>query len=617
MDPSFSELHSQSECEVKKSRGGSRAEVKRPVKRRAAPRPGLCKGSLLKESLQLNQDEPWVDRHTPQSQAELAVHKKKIEEVEKWMTDHINTLKGGILLVTGPSGCGKTATVKVLSKELGARVQEWSNPMSLEPSVSHQEWFLNGMSGGSQVQQFQDFLLRANKYKCLQMTGDGEANNRKLILVEEFPNQFYRQPSSLHDILRRFLKTSRCPLAFIVSDSLSRDSSSRHMFSREVQEELHIHNISFNPVAPTTMMKMLSRVSALEVEKSSGRLSVPDQTVLDRLCSGSSGDIRSAINALQFSCIPDTSLEKSLLRTFKEKSSSTQTSGGKGRTKSTRSKRSRRKQEDEEGQAIGGKDASLFLFRALGKILHCKRGSAEGSESAAAGPENSLPPHLSEHHREALQVDPEMVVERSHMCGDFFNLYLHQNYLDFFSELEDVDRATEYLSDADLLTADWATRSLMCDYASSVATRGLLHANSQQVSVGFRPLHKPHWFHVSKKYRGNCLAAQTLFRSFCLTPVSLQTELLPYLAKLSNPMRNHAQIDFIQDVGQLSLRRRPDRLKLETVADKELGQALEDSEEEEEEMKSEEVLPGSQSQPCTNQALLQQEDVLIEEFDSD
>lgn len=48
-----------------------------------------------------------------------------------------------------------------------------------------------------------------------------------------------------------------------------------------------------------------------------------------------------------------------------------------------------------------------------------------------------------------------MVVERSHVSGEFFNLYLHQNYLDFFSEVEDVDKASQYLSDADLITSDW------------------------------------------------------------------------------------------------------------------------------------------------------------------
>lgn len=45
------------------------------------------------------------------------------------------------------------------------------------------------------------------------------------------------------------------------------------------------------------------------------------------------------------------------------------------------------------------------------------------------------------------------------------------------------------------------SRSTMGDYGSSVATRGLLHSNSQQVAVGFRPLHKPNWLLVSKKVR--------------------------------------------------------------------------------------------------------------------
>lgn len=48
-----------------------------------------------------------------------------------------------------------------------------------------------------------------------------------------------------------------------------------------------------------------------------------------------------------------------------------------------------------------------------------------------------------------------MVVEHSHMSGEVFNLYLHQNYLDFFSEVDDVAQASTYLSDADLLTACW------------------------------------------------------------------------------------------------------------------------------------------------------------------
>ncbi|KAG8011629.1 Cell cycle checkpoint protein RAD17 [Nibea albiflora] len=569
VDPSFTDFPGES-FSLSGRRKGSRAlstkaEPKRPRKRKGEGGSSEPHASyLLKESAQSDQDEPWVDRHSPRSQAELAVHKKKIEEVENWIKVHTNTSKGGILLLTGPSGCGKTATVQVLSLELGLRVQEWTNPTNPEQySNSQNDWRMNGSSWTSQLVQFQDFLLKANKYNCLKMVGDGGATDRKLILVEDFPNQFYRQPGSLHDILRRFVKTSRCPLVFIVSDSLSGDSSSRLIFPREIQDELDISNIRYEVMNTADWLWRMKERSV-------------------------------------------TSVGKAVSRTNQRKKKSKQT------------------KELEEEQAIGGKDASLFLFRALGKILHCKRGNHEDAEAAEVAPGPGLPSHLSHHHREALLVNPELVVERSHMSGEFFNLYLHQNYLDFFSEVEDVDRASEYLSDADLLTADWTSRSTMGEYGSSVATRGLLHSNPRQVSVGFRPLHKPNWLLVNKKHRENCLAAQFLFRSFCLTPVSLQTELLPYLAKLTNPMRNQAQIAFIQDVGQMSLRRFPGRLKLEALTDKEPGQLEMDTEEEEEEEEKEEGqggveegLPASQPQPTTSQVLLEEEDLTIEEYISD
>lgn len=622
VDPSFADLPLESVA-LSRRRKISKVSSSKAEPKRSRKRTGEASSSdphtsyLVKEFAQRDQNESWVDRYSPRSQAELAVHKKKIEEVESWMRVHSNTSKGGILLLTGPSGCGKTATVQVLSLELSLRVQEWTNPSNLEPYNSSQhDWRMNGSSCGSQVTQFQDFLLRANKYNCLKMVGDGGSTDRKLILVEDFPNQFYRQPGNMHDILRRFVKTSRCPLVFIVSDSLSGDSSSRFLFPREIQEELDISSISFNPVAPTTMMKVLTRISTLEAGKSGGRMCVPDPAVLETLCSGSSGDIRSAINNLQFSSLPDASLEKGLWRTKKDKPV---TSLGKAVSRTNQRKKRSKPKGQEEEQAIGGKDASLFLFRALGKILHCKRGKHEGAEAAECAAAPGLPSHLSHHQREDLLIDPESVVERSHMSGEFFSLYLHQNYLDFFSEVEDVDRASEYLSDADLLNSDWTNRGTLGHYGSSVATRGLLHSNSQQVSVGFRPLHKPNWLLVNKKHRENCLAAQSLFRSFCLTPVSLQIELLPYLAKLTNPMRNQAQIAFIQDVGHMSLRRFPGRLKLEALTDKEPAQLEDASEEEEQDSQGgvEEGLLASQPQPTTNQVLLEEEDLIIEDYTSD
>ncbi|XP_077418001.1 cell cycle checkpoint protein RAD17 isoform X2 [Vanacampus margaritifer] len=467
----------------------------------------------------------------------------------------------------------------------------------------------NSLSSTSQSAQFQEFLLRANKYNCLKMVGVASSTGRNLILVEEFPNQFYCKPSGLHDILRCFVKTMRCPLMFIVSNSPSGDSCSRLLFPREVMDELDISSISFNPVAPTTMMKVLARILTNEEGKKIGRISVPDQTVLEMLCSGSSGDIRSAINSLQFASVSDYSQEKD----------NPLKSQGKAVCRPTLRKKSKptRAKGQEGFQTVGMKDTCLFLFRALGKILHCKRGTPEGGKAAESAFGLLLPSHLSQHHRESLQVEPEWVIEHSYVSGEFFSLYLHQNYLDFFSEMEDVDTASEYMSDADLLSSDWMSTNTMGEYASSVATRGLLHSNSQQVAVGFRPLHKPNWLQVSKKHRENCLAAQYLFRHFCMTPVSLQTELLPYLAKFTNPLRNQAQITFIHDVGHMSLKKFPVRLKMEVLTDQE-GQLKIDSVEDIEDVldAADECLPGSPAQYRAT-SVKEEDGMMIEEYNTD
>ncbi|NXI59619.1 RAD17 protein, partial [Chloroceryle aenea] len=500
-------------------------------------------------------DEPWVDRYRPETQNDLAVQKKKIEEVEAWLKMHIFQRQpkqgGSVLLLTGPSGCGKTATIQILAKDLGVQVQEWTNPISvdftkedLRNMFSHDSNF-HMFPSQSQAALFQDFLLRANKYNKLQMLGESSENDKKLILIEDLPNQFYRDPSSLHEILRQFVRTSRCPLIFIISDNFSGDSNQRLLFPMEILEELCIYSISFKPIAPTNMMKVLNRIAATEASMNREKNYALDRTSLELLCRGCSGDIRSAINSLQFSSMKDCSLEKDF-RSKKKMSSMLKCEAAS--VSKVRKKSKSDSAEDQEIQAIGGKDASIFLFHALGKIIYCKREPVSESEFP------QLPAHLSEHHRDTLLIQPEDIVEKSHMSGSMFNLYLHQNYADFFSDIDDVVRASEYLSTADVLCSNWSTRLEMEKYSASVATRGVMHSNTSrafahhQGGMGFRPLHKPQWFFINKKYQENCLAAKSLFSSFCLPPECLQTELLPYLAMLANPMRNQGKMCITLDL---------------------------------------------------------------------
>ncbi|XP_061225263.1 cell cycle checkpoint protein RAD17 isoform X5 [Neopsephotus bourkii] len=556
---------------------------------------------------------------------------------------------GSVLLLTGPSGCGKTATIQILAKDLGVQVQEWINPISLDftkedlRNIFGHDSNFHTCPSQAQAAVFQDFLLRANKYNKLQMLGESSENDKKLILIEDLPYQFYREPSSLHEILRRFVRMSRCPLIFIISDNFSGDSKQRLLFPVDILEELCISTISFKPVATTNMMKVLNRIAATEGSLKREKNFALDKTSLELLCRGCSGDIRSAINSLQFSSMKDYSLEKEFWLK-KERSSMVKCEAA---VSKVRKKSKADTSEDQEIQAIGGKDASIFLFHALGKIIYCKRDPVSESEFP------QLPAHLSEYRRDTLLIQPEDIVEKSHMSGSMFNLYLHQNYVDFFSDIDDVVRASEYLSTADVLCSNWSTRLVMEKYSASVATRGVIHSNMSrafahhQGGMGFRPLHKPQWFFINKKYQENCLAAKSLFSSFCLPPECLQTELLPYLAMLANPMRNQAQIAFIQDVGRLPLKTHLGRLKLETLTDKDPGipdlfvssetdsadahavevaaelekTAIDENESGGFPLSSSQCsgseLPCSQPRPVAAQAIMEGDELQIEEYDSD
>ncbi|XP_011371051.1 cell cycle checkpoint protein RAD17 isoform X2 [Pteropus vampyrus] len=597
----------------------------------------------------LSENEPWVDKYKPETQHELAVHKKKIEEVETWLKSEVLERQpkqgGSILLITGPPGCGKTTTIKILSKEHGIQVQEWINPVLPDfqkddfKEIFSPESSFHIFPYQSQIAVFKEFLLRATKYNKLQMLGDDLKTDKKIILVEDLPNQFYRDSHTLHEVLRKYVQIGRCPLIFIISDSLSGDNNQRLLFPKEIQEECAISNISFNPVAPTIMMKFLNRIVTIEANKNGGNITVPDKTSLELLCHGCSGDIRSAINSLQFS----SSKGGNSLCPRKKGISSLKSDAA--LSKSKRRKKPDKVFENQEVQAIGGKDVSLFLFRALGKILYCKRASLTELDSPR------LPSHLSEYERDTLLVQPEEVVEMSHMPGELFNLYLHQNYVDFFMEVDDLVRASEFLSFADILSGDWNTRSLLREYSTSVATRGVIHSNKargfahcQGGGSSFRPLHKPQWFLINKKYRENCLAAKALFSDFCLPTLCLQTQLLPYLALLTIPMRNQAQISFIQDIGRLPLTRHFGRLKMEALTDREHGMIDPESEDEAQlkrgqpaeealdeptqtadpetwspplSQNSGSELPASQPQPFSVQEDMEEDNMIIEDYESD
>ncbi|CAI5516706.1 unnamed protein product [Closterium sp. Naga37s-1] len=104
----------------------------------------------------------WVERFAPKWEDELAVHRKKVQEVSQWFDAHFGppvmhrpvqqskgkgskqkAAGGGhkgdastkqpskVLALVGPPGCGKTALVHVVAAARGVTVQDWQAPVPL------------------------------------------------------------------------------------------------------------------------------------------------------------------------------------------------------------------------------------------------------------------------------------------------------------------------------------------------------------------------------------------------------------------------------------------------------------------------------------------------------
>ena len=108
-------------------------------------------------------------------------------------------------LFTGPTGSGKTATACLVAKELDAEVKEWINPMNLT-TYNEDRWassYVAGdeVQGRSALDLFSDFLFRSSQYSSLPIKGKKTFSNR-IVIVEDFPNGFYRDIQSFHNLLR-------------------------------------------------------------------------------------------------------------------------------------------------------------------------------------------------------------------------------------------------------------------------------------------------------------------------------------------------------------------------------------------------------------------------------
>ncbi|SPN96778.1 related to cell cycle checkpoint protein RAD17 [Cephalotrichum gorgonifer] len=416
---------------------------------------------------------PWSERFGPVNLDELAVHKKKVADVRRWIEGVTQgTLRQRILLLKGAAGTGKTTTVRLLAREMGCELLEWRSPT---------QSFVPGMQSPSA--QFEAFLGLGGKFGGLEIDSDTPENQKnqseaapatqRIILIEEFPNTFTRASTSLAsfrnalsaylsentpslmEFSRRPLANSVTPIILVVSETLltttsaSADSFTAHrLLGPDIIRHPGTGTIEFNSIAPSLLTKALELVVLKEARKS-GRRRTPGPQVLKRL--GEIGDIRSAISSLEFLCLKgDEDGDWGARVTFAKPKR-----GAKGAITLTQG-------EVESLGQISERESSLGIFHAVGKVVYNKRDEAPTNDSVEV-----LPDYLRHHARpKRSQVSVDTLIDETGSDTSTFISALYENYVlscetadphqaAAAAPLDHLNGCIEALSDSDLLSPSW------------------------------------------------------------------------------------------------------------------------------------------------------------------
>ncbi|CAK9176720.1 unnamed protein product [Ilex paraguariensis] len=439
----------------------------------------------------------WVDKYKPRSLEELAVNKKKVEEVKSWFEERLRTAReefcNHVLLITGQAGVGKSATINVIASHLGATLCEWNTPT---PTM-WQEHLHNSNSGVrymSKLDEFESFVDRIRKYGIVSSSCTGGSKKSTILLIEDLPvingKVAYER---LRRCLQLLVQSISIPTGILITDYGKDDSAD---YSTRCWEELQLSllgagvcKVAFNPITVNSIKKTLSKICSEE------QCAVTAEQI-DLIAKASGGDIRHSIMSVQYFCLKPHRMLPLIV------SNNTLTSS---------KERSDEINSFNDGFSLPfGRDETLSLFHALGKFLHNKR---ETDVSIASVDKDAV--RLRERYvRLPLKMDaPEKVLCQAHGQARPIADFLHENVLDFLSEeaIDDAWVMASYLSDADFLltslsgmqTRNFEAENVVQSAAASVSVRGVLFGNSHPLSSRWHAIRRPKLWQIEQSLRHN------------------------------------------------------------------------------------------------------------------
>eukprot|EP01125_Pyxidicula_operculata_P003567 TRINITY_DN1463_c0_g1_i1.p1 TRINITY_DN1463_c0_g1~~TRINITY_DN1463_c0_g1_i1.p1 ORF type:complete len:817 (+),score=129.60 TRINITY_DN1463_c0_g1_i1:23-2473(+) len=520
--------------------------------------------------------EIWVEKYKPLNQTTLSVAKAKYKAVVEALTKAFQGELRLIILV-GPPGCGKTATVNVIANLTNIDVIPWINPTQCTyKNVDNND--VVSENNGSILAPFISFIQR-EKYPSLLVEEKPKKN--RLIVIEDLPHfHTQSQRQKFQDAVKNHILNSSVstPCVFINSDSGSGSNTVDFLFSKDVLNDPKVLVIKFNPIVVAEIKKCLNRIIESEIDSSELSTKLPSYSQnIESIAETCMGDIRSAINTLQFAT--------SNIETKKQTNQPNKVTVTKTRKKAKKDTGSTTlvsSNNPSKDLFCTGRDFSLSLFHALGKVFYNKRLESVHTPSpskhlisnAAYELNSCLKLHAGYKLRESLErttmkSDPSSFYKDVYVDAPIFNQFLQENYIKFFDDITDVDKACSYLSDSSLLSDSvnsyvWRNFEQVQDlYCWNLSTRGIMWSNEHQTKSQFTPLVKPHITTLKKTSQNNSTLLTKIYSNYqkfskgngqesikVESINSLSTDLIPYVAMMLNSSGSSGMVNMVPQKQQ-------------------------------------------------------------------
>jgi hypothetical protein len=460
---------------------------------------------------------PWTEKYRPTSLDQLfSIHPTKLSELQQWFDalypdgDHDvhNRSSAGnstarMLVISGPSGCGKTVAVQLVARDRSVQVHEHT-----VASVSTVAEDLGEVNFTSQFQRFRQFMLGTNN------SLDGRRSS-KLILIKDLPHSASTHTWMYQEFLDNYIRCipNAVPVVFIFTLELGSNKMRDRLFPKQSVCERNRHSIEFNGVGKRAMAKVLNSIVSSQIAKSK----------IDSLIESCDGDLRNAINVLEFAV-------GSELRTTMSSDRPVKSTSRNRRANSTSTK--------DFAFCLGGKDTAPMFFHFLGKILYCKRNPL----TSFVGSIEQLPDHLSSLQRYPLKENPDRLLEQLYDVSDNLLLFLQQNYTHFMSDdIHSAARCVGWLSAADESFSSrhsW-NAPLLSDYGHSICLRGVMFnvpSHSATSKRSYYTFEKPRYFEQTRRIQ-EMERLSTVWRSkhqpTSRAPYRLLIDDLPFFVRLN------------------------------------------------------------------------------------